>query len=130
MTQDEFIRRVIGLPWADRACSFETVDCWGLVVLYYRHVLGIEIHQTPDYEAGMDFITCYEGDVVFWSPGSREVGRVAVFYHGERPHHIGVVVAGNRCLHSRGNGEGVRVDRLPVLERLYSRVEFLNYAEL
>lgn len=55
----DFVRRVIGVPWANRACSFEKVDCWGLVVLYYRHVLGIELHQTPDYEAGADFFTCY-----------------------------------------------------------------------
>ncbi len=54
------------MPWANRACSFEKVDCWGLCVLYYRHVLGIELHQTPDYEAGEDFFTCYQGDVVFW----------------------------------------------------------------
>lgn len=34
----DFISKVIGVPWANRACSFEKVDCWGLCVLYYRHV--------------------------------------------------------------------------------------------
>lgn len=50
----------------NRACSFDAADCWGLVVMYYRHVLGIEVHQTADYESGRDFMTCYDADVVFW----------------------------------------------------------------
>ena len=73
------------MPWANRACSFEKVDCWGLVVLYYRHVLGIELHQTPDYEAGADFFTCYEGDVVFWRQVDKPVdGGILVGYRGAR----------------------------------------------
>lgn len=60
MTQSDFIGLVNGKPWANRACSFEQMDCWGLVVLYYRHVLGLELHHIAGYESGADFITCYE----------------------------------------------------------------------
>ncbi|MEP9116290.1 NlpC/P60 family protein [Enterobacter roggenkampii] len=130
MNKFEFIRKVNSLPWADRACSFDAVDCWGLVVLYFRHVSGIEIHQTPDYEAGEDFITCYEGDRIFWRAGSRKEGNIAVFYRGERPDHVGIVIGSNRCLHSRGEGEGVRIDPLPVLERAFTKTEFLQYGDI
>ena len=34
MTQSDFIGLVNGKPWANRACCFEQMDCWGLVVLY------------------------------------------------------------------------------------------------
>jgi hypothetical protein len=47
MTQSDFIGLVNGKPWANRACSFDEMDCWGLVVLYYRHVLGLELHTSP-----------------------------------------------------------------------------------
>lgn len=130
MKKIDFIRKVIGLPWANRACSFDAVDCWGLIVLYHRHVSGIEIHQTPEYEAGGDFITCYEGDVVFWRPGTRLDGNIAVFYRGDNPDHVGMVIEGNRCLHSRGEGGGVRIDPLPVLERAFTRTEFLQYGDI
>jgi len=130
MTKDEFIRKVNGLPWADRACSFEAVDCWGLAVLYYRHVLGVEVHQTPDYEAGRDFITCYEGDRVFWQPGARREGNIGVFYLGGVPDHVGIVIGGNQCLHAKGEGGSVRIDPLPVLERAFTRVEFLQYGNI
>ncbi|MBL7637776.1 NlpC/P60 family protein [Atlantibacter hermannii] len=130
MTKDEFIRKVNGLPWADRACSFEAVDCWGLVVLYYRHVLNVEVHQTPDYEAGKDFITCYEGDRVFWLLGARREGSIGVFYRGGVPDHVGIVIGGNQCLHSKGEGGSVRIDPLPVLERAFTRTEFLQYGNV
>jgi len=130
MTKDEFIRKVNGLPWADRACSFEAVDCWGLVVLYYRHVMSVEVHQTPDYEAGKDFITCYEGDRVFWQPGSRSDGDIGVFYRGRVPDHVGIVIDGNQLLHSKGEGGSVRIDPLPVLERAFTRTEFLQYGDV
>ncbi|AZS56814.1 NlpC/P60 family protein [Pectobacterium parmentieri] len=130
MTQDEFIRRVIGKQWIDRACSFDAMDCWGLVVLYYRHVIGIEIHQTPDYEAGNDFITCYENDVNFWRQSAHQPGSLAVFFKGENPDHVGIVLAGNKCLHSLGGGKSVSIDRLPVLQRMFTKTEFMTYASL
>lgn len=130
MNKIEFIRKVNRLPWSDRACSFDAADCWGIVVLFFRHVAGIELHQTPDYEAGKDFITCYEGDRVFWQLGGRIEGNIAVFYRGDKPDHVGVVIDGNRCLHSRGEGEGVRIDPLPVLERAFTRTEFLQYGDI
>jgi cell wall-associated NlpC family hydrolase len=86
------------VPWANRACSFDKVDCWGLCVLYYRHVLGIELHQTPDYEAGEDFFTCYQGDVVFWRQVDKPVeGGIFVGYRGAQPAHVGLVLNRRRC---------------------------------
>ncbi len=81
MDKSDFIKAVIGKPWANRSCTFGAMDCWALVVLYYRHVLGIELHQTADYEAGADFFTCYQGDVVFWRKVDKPVeGGIFVGY--------------------------------------------------
>lgn len=66
MTQSDFIGLVNGKPWANRACSFEQMDCWGLVVLYYRHVLGLELHHITGYESGAEFVTCYEQERAHW----------------------------------------------------------------
>jgi hypothetical protein len=67
-------------------------------VLYYRHVLGIELHQTPDYEAGEDFFTCYQGDVVFWRQVDKPVeGGIFVGYRGAQPAHVGLVLNRRRC---------------------------------
>lgn len=128
MRKSEFIERVTGVPWADRACTFEAMDCWGLVVLYYRHVLGIEIHHTEDYESGRDFMTCFEEEVMFWD--DTEIfrdGGIFIAYYGAQPVHVGLTVDG-MALHSRGECGHVRADSIRTIKKLFTRLEFKTYA--
>lgn len=128
MSKDDFLSRVTGIPWQNRACSFDAADCWGLVVLYYRHVLGIEIHQTPDYESGSDFLTCYDSDVVFWChTESFSDDGIFVAWIGSNPVHVGLIVDG-RALHSRGENGHVRSDAIRTIQKLFTKVEFYQYA--
>lgn len=129
MSKDEFLSRVTGMPWRNRACSFEAADCWGIVILYYRNVLGIELHQAPDYEAGSDFLTCYEADVVFWrhAPTFVDDG-IFVAWIGSRPVHVGLIVDG-RAVHSRGENGHVRADAIRTIQKLFTKVEFFTYAD-
>ncbi|MFY7118814.1 peptidoglycan endopeptidase, partial [Enterobacter cloacae complex sp. SHL021] len=90
-------------------------------------VLGIELHQTPDYEAGADFFTCYEGDVVFWLQVDKPVeGGIFVGYRGAQPAHVGLVL-NRQALHSRGENGSVRMDSLLVIQRAFTKVEFFEY---
>lgn len=128
MSKDDFLSRVTGIPWQNRACSLEAADCWGLVVLYYRHVLGIEIHQTADYESGDDFLTCYDGDVVFWRrTESFSDDGIFVAWIGSNPVHVGLIIDG-RALHSRGENGHVRSDAIRTIQKLFTKVEFYQYA--
>ncbi|ELY6320400.1 NlpC/P60 family protein [Cronobacter turicensis] len=129
MLKQEFLNKVIGKPWKNRACSFDAMDCWALVVLYYRHVLGIEIHQTADYEGGKDFLTCYDADVVFWHrTESFEDGDIFVAWVGSKPVHVGLIVDG-KALHSRGENGHVRPDAIRTIQKLFTKVEFYRYAD-
>ncbi|EPT6987785.1 NlpC/P60 family protein [Cronobacter turicensis] len=129
MHKDEFLQAVIGKPWENRACSFDAMDCWALVVLYYRHVLGIEIHQTADYESGSDFLTCYDADVVFWRRTESFVdGDIFVAWVGSKPVHVGLIVDG-KALHSRGENGHVRPDAIRTIQKLFTKVEFYRYAD-
>lgn len=128
ISKSDFIDRIKLAPWTNRACSFDACDCWGLVVMYYRHVLGIEIHHTPDYEAGADFVTCFTGDVVFWRQVDNPVSDgIFVGYKGSQPAHVGLIV-NRQVLHSRGEGGGVRMDTVMIIERAFTRVEYYQYA--
>lgn len=128
MLKHEFVKRVDGLPWANRACSFKAVDCWGLIVLFYRHVLKIEVHHAEGYESGADFITCFTDEVVFWRqvPAFREDG-IFVAYYGSQQAHVGLIIDG-MALHSRGENGHVRIDPVRMIQKLYTRVEFYEYA--
>ena len=128
MLKDEFVEKVIGLPWRNRACTFEALDCWALVILYYRHVLGIELHHSPDYEAGEEFMTCFESEVVYWQQAEHfSDGDIFIAYYGTQPVHVGLIVDG-RALHSRGENGHVRSDHIRTIQKLFTRVEYLKYA--
>ena len=128
MYRDEFISRIEGVRWSNRACSLDAADCWGLVVMYYRHVLGIEVHQTADYESGRDFMTCYDADVVFWQRSETFCDEgIFVAWVGSQPVHVGLILGG-RALHSRGENGHVRFDAIRTIQKLFTRVEFYQYA--
>ncbi|HDX8712859.1 TPA: C40 family peptidase [Klebsiella michiganensis] len=131
MTQSDFIGLVNGKPWANRACSFEQMDCWGLVVLHYRHVLGLELHHIAGYESGDDFITCYEQERAHWRRVPvAATGCIAVFYRGEVPAHIGVMISPVKCLHARGEFGFVRCDSPLALLKVYSKVEYMVHGAI
>lgn len=128
MRSDEFCQNMIGIPWSERACSDERVDCWGLVVLYFRQVLGIELHQEAGYQAGNDFITCYRDNVVFWEKSEiPQDNCIFVCYTGSNPNHVGIILNG-MALHASQSAGCVRYDKLRVIERNFTKVEFLRYA--
>ena len=123
-----FASSMIGKPWVYRASSLECVDCWGLVVLYYRRVLGIELHQVPDMETDKGFLTYYRDNVVNWKKiENPENDGVFVAYVGDEPKHIGIVLLGD-ALHASGDAGCVRYDKLRAIERKFTRLEYLRYA--
>ncbi|MGQ7807220.1 NlpC/P60 family protein [Hafnia alvei] len=127
MTKSDFIKRMIGVPWVNRACSMVACDCWGLVALYYRHVLGKEVHHKAGYESNRDFLTCYREEVVFWQREKVPVeDGIFVGYVGRRAEHVGLVLNG-MALHSRGLNGSVRLDKLRVMEKVFTKVEFYSY---
>jgi len=76
-----------------------------------------------------DFLTCYSDEVVFWKrcPMPAEDG-IFIAYVGDRQEHVGLIVNG-AALHSRGDGGGVRHDRIRAIEKLFTRVEYLTHAD-
>jgi len=128
MHNDKFVELTIGKPWANRACSFERIDCWGLVCLYFLHVKGINIHHTEKYDADEDFITCFTDEVCFWTLcGTSHSADIFVAYVGNAPAHVGIIING-MAYHSRAESSQVRFDKIRTIERLFTKVEYYNYA--
>lgn len=131
MTQVDFIKKVLGKPWVDRAISLEYMDCWGLVVLYYKHVLNINLVSSDSYVSGGDFIVCHENILWQWVKKDHgSVGDMITFYNGNNPNHVGVYLGCGKVLHSRGEGGSVKIDRLAAMMKIYSKAEFREYATL
>lgn len=128
MSKDEFIELTIGKPWANRACSFSEIDCWGLVYLYYLSVLELCINHTESYKGNANFLHCFNDEVVFWqqSPSPVEQG-IFVAYIGAVPVHVGLIING-KAYHSRAESSHVRFDKIRTIEKLFTKVEYYKYA--
>ncbi|WP_392552930.1 hypothetical protein RHO14_03435 [Orbus wheelerorum] len=134
MTTEEFINKTVGLPWVNRACSFDSVDCWGLVILYYEYVLGVklaDIHGYRDKQCTIETEAIPESKRN-WRPCNKLDNAVFIAYSYGAPCHVGVVV-GNYALHAKGNeqiGGQVQYNRLDALERTYQKMEYYEYINL
>ena len=106
------LRRFIGIPYRNKGRDFDGCDCWGLVDLYHREVLGIEL---PNYLGG--YRDAAETAIVekailrgrtAWtlvghSPGRESPpGAVALFKIRGRASHVGLVIDGTKLLHTLG----------------------------
>ena len=56
MTEAEFISHWVGRPYRVRGNDESGIDCWALVVRYYRDVLGIKLddHHDDDIAGGFE----------------------------------------------------------------------------
>lgn len=118
MTALEFVNRAVGVPWVRWGSSWDGADCYGLILLYCREVLGIDLGAVPetDIAAGFRASTAW----VACGPEDGAIGWMA--WRNGAPSHCGVVLQGGVMLHSQGSeadGGSVRVTRLAVIKRAY-----------
>lgn len=129
MHKNEFCEKMIGKPWAYRESSFETVDCWGLVIIYFNFVLGVSIKQTDGYDKEKEFSDCHHENIVFWENiDNPEENCIFVCFVGDKPSHVGLIINGH-ALHASQESGCVRYDKLRAINRKFTKVEFLRYAD-
>lgn len=135
MTTDEFIKKAIGIKWVDRSCNFKEMDCWGLVILYYLHVLNIRLPKINGYQSKTGTIqsqALQEADTHWIRLKKPENHCVFLAYIGNYPCHVGIIID-NHVIHAKGNikeGGQVQYNTLYAIEKCYTNVEYYKYASL
>lgn len=126
MTRQDFIESMVGIPWVNRASSFNECDCWGLVVLYYSHVLGIKLPEIAGFADSSKSIAdgfFEQVETGAWSKSDSGVVFMSfIKLNGVRtPVHCGVKIGG-MVLHAQGNeekGGQVACHRFSAIKRIY-----------
>jgi murein DD-endopeptidase len=120
------MERLVGIPYLQNGRSYEGADCWGIVFLYYRDILG---RSVPSYVAEMDDREFRRGTgavveeerargwVAISEPAA---GDVVLMRNGAHHNHVGIYLDGRRTLHTDGPGLSA-IERLDALH-LRSRV--------
>ena len=132
MTQNEFIKRILGKPWVNRASSFESADCFGLVILYYKHVLNIDLPTVEGFSEKDDFVSCYNKGKELWREVSKPSKNGIVFtcYKGNMPMHVGLCIGDGYALHSRGTEKQtgkVEIHSLRAIEHIYGKMTYHEF---
>lgn len=100
MTPFLAIDRLLLVPHTYGAGDWTGADCWGLVELWYRHVLGIELADRAEMPAVNDSVQHWadihagwrpipapvDHSVVLMSQGRLRAGHVGIFYGGSVLH--------------------------------------------
>lgn len=127
LTPDEFTRRAVGLPWVRWRADWSAMDCFGLVVLWHREVLGIDLGAVPEIDLADGF-----QHAAGWQECSPEAGATCFMaWRSGAPTHCGVLIGNGQVLHSEGSPErpgSVRVSRLSLMARIYGDLRFYRRA--
>ena len=104
MTAEQFVERAVCVPFLDKGRDYDGFDCWGLVVCYYRDVLGTALPAYDDYDTVRNhkaLVRLFTSNAQEWRkvPDAVE-GCVALIYRRGLPLHAGVAICrGSRILH-------------------------------
>ncbi len=107
MTKEEFVNEIIGTQYVNRGYDFDGCDCYGLVYLYYKHVIESELLITDEYKSYEDFVISFTAQIQEWeeveNPNIDDCAFVS--FGGSKPIHCGVYIGANQFLHSCGDPE-------------------------
>lgn len=113
------ITNLLGIPYVAGGSSFDALDCFGVVELWYQHVLGIEVEDRsahPPTNGGLQdgFQSASEWEaidtpedhcLVLMQAGKRKQGHIGVFY---RKHVIHSDRKANSCVCQSVNDRSVK----------------------
>lgn len=105
MTLD-FPSKFIGIPYVSKGRGWDGCDCWGLVRLFYREVLGVLLPEYAleyaDAEELRDVAALVEAGRASWERSELpQLGYVVLQRLVSEPVHVGVYVGDERMLHVR-----------------------------
>ncbi|NDW04078.1 C40 family peptidase [Jiella pacifica] len=95
---------LVGLPWLERGRSRDGCDCWGLVLIAFRELLGVDLpsfadsyQTTADRLAIADILSGAREPWIAISPA--DARPMDVVEMRERPWHVGLVIGRGQMLH-------------------------------
>ncbi|MCZ2496445.1 hypothetical protein GN316_06730 [Xylophilus sp. Kf1] len=127
LTPEQFAARVVGMPWRKWHADFDGADCFGCIVLWYRHVVGVDLGEVPQTDIATGF-----SRAAGWVECPPAAGSTCwMAWRDGAPSHCGVLLTADTVLHSQESDQAppgsVRVTRLSILERVYGPLTFYRY---
>lgn len=101
MSPADAVSHLLAAPYVPGGRSWAGADCWGVVELWYRHVLGIELTDRSSRPPGPDSVQGWADEGQGWQPITAPEDHCLLLMRSGRlkAGHVGIVYQG-RVLHS------------------------------
>lgn len=119
------MQEFVGIPYIPHGRDYAGADCWGLVWLFYRDVLKIDIPSYSDEMLTREFsrsgiapLMQVEAIADWVEQDSPDLGHVVLMRRGRECAHVGIYAGDGLVLHTEGPGPSV-IERIssPALSR-------------
>jgi len=121
----QFVRRALDVPFVPRGRSWQGWDCWGLVLIAHREVLGIdlpsyeELYEEKDVEATQELGDLVQSQLHLWTRVAiPRMGDVALLRVNGLPTHVGFMLDRKRMIHALAASKGSGAEGLTVVQRI------------
>lgn len=106
MTPEAMIDSLLPVPYAAGQGTLSGADCWGIVELWYRHVLGIDVTDRGALPAGNDGLQAGYDAASVWQPidEAKDHCLVILRFRHLTAGHVGVFYQGSVLHSSEGHG--------------------------
>jgi cell wall-associated NlpC family hydrolase len=133
METGDFVRRALGVPFIVGGRDWSGWDCWGLVYLAHRELLGIDVPVlAADYDAASsvgDLGALVDRERPVWREVERPAfGDVALFRVCRFETHVGFVLERGQMIHCL-HGAGTLCERVDTLLWARRRAGYFRHAQ-
>ncbi|MBB3396881.1 NlpC/P60 family protein [Rhizobium sp. BK060] len=112
------MEKFIGIPYVPHGREYKGADCWGILFLYYRDVLGTPVPAYSSEMEAREFNRCGIAPLIGEERERRwhqvetpQAGDCVLMRAGRHDSHVGVYLGQGRMLHSEGPHPSV-IDRI------------------
>lgn len=112
MTTDPIFTQYIGIPFEYGGRTRKKLDCYGLVMLLYKDIHGIEIPDVISPTFLADIADLVSVEKLKWEPCELEVGAVIIFNVRGYGCHVGYYLGNDKMIHTWEGTGGVMIERI------------------
>lgn len=100
----------IGIPFKYGGRTRKQLDCYGLVMLLYKELHGIEVPDVISPEQLQTIASLVEVEKQKWTPCEIQEGAVLIFNIKGYGAHVGYVIGPNKMIHTWEATSGVTIE--------------------
>lgn len=104
--------KYIGIPFKFGGRTYKELDCYGLIMLLYKEIHGIEIPDVVSPTFIADIANLVTSEKKKWESCELEEGAVIIFSIRGYGAHVGYYIGEDRIIHTWEGTGGVTIERL------------------